>query len=82
MGWRTVLCTHGETGIHDSHCRHSAIWMEFRGGSALIWHLSTCCSLFIANIKRDRKCNTYSKNRAVLKFKDKELCGYRGWILF
>jgi hypothetical protein len=73
---------HGETDrhIHDSHCRHSAIW-KFRGENALIWHLSTCRSLFTANIKRDRKCNIYSENRTVLEFKDVELRGYRIWIL-
>ena len=74
--------TWGNRHIHDSHCKYSAIWKELGGGNALIWHLSTCRSLFIANIKRDRKCNMYSNNRAVLKFKDNEICGYRVWILF
>jgi hypothetical protein len=78
MGWRTLLCTHGETDIYMTAIAGiQQFGRSSEGGHALIWHLSTCRSLFIANIKRDRKCNMYSKNKAVLKFKDKDLCGYR-----
>jgi hypothetical protein len=52
-------------------------------GEALYYGICQSVILYLLPTSKETENVTHiQKNRAVLKFKDKELCGYRVWILF